>query len=123
MGALEAETEQHGALQAGDGVSSQYYRHARALQALKHGGNTAVVLLSKMVPKVLLTFCPHPNVTSIRIINTRNVLLWVVIDFLLLNVCSVCNTVAVERHVTPRIISHCHSAVLYLLLISHGRTM
>ncbi len=59
---------------------------------------------------------------QIRIIYTKNVLLLVVIDFLMLNVCSPCITVAVKRHVTPRIIFHCYSAVLHLLFISHERT-
>ncbi len=44
VGAFEAETEQHGTLHAQqirDGLSSQYYRQAWALQALKHDGSTA----------------------------------------------------------------------------------
>ncbi len=60
----------------------------------------------------------------ITIINTRNVLLLVVIDFLMLNVCSPCITVAVKHHVTSRIISHRYSAVLHFAVysIGHERT-
>lgn len=45
----------------------------------------------------------------------RNVLLLVVIDFLMSNVCPPCITAATRPNITPRIILHCYLAVLHLL--------